>query len=100
MSGVQITDVRFYGTKNGNFLCYVSAVLNGAIALKHMRLVMSKRNGTEPSRLILSMPCRQSAEMEWKELYHPIRREAREVIEAAVFAAWAKQSPVAPGVEG
>jgi len=83
-----VTDVRFYGVRKGNFICYVSAVIGRNFILKHMRLVVSKKEG---ERVILSMPCRQDAEGEWRELYHPIRREVRDALESAVLAAYAKR---------
>lgn len=81
---VDVTDIRFYGTRKGNFLCYVSAVLGRAFVLKHMRLVVSKRD----QKVILDMPARQAATGEWEPIYHPITKGARRQLETAVFKAY------------
>ena len=83
---MEIADIRFYGSPRENFICYVSAVINKSIVLKHMRLVTGREG-----RLVLSMPSRQAEDGQWKEIYHPIRREVRARLEQDIFAAYTKQ---------
>lgn len=78
---IRVSEIKFSGKPNGRFLAYVSAVLDECLVLRGMRLVRNER-------LILSMPARQDAAGEWREIYHPIRKEARRLLEAAVFAAY------------
>jgi len=79
---ITVRDVRFNGQPKGNFLTYVSAVVNDCLVLSQMRLVVSRQDALRP---ILAMPCRQNADGAWVEIYHPITKEARQVLEAEVF---------------
>ena len=84
---IQVGDIRFNGKRNGNFLTYVSAVIDRWLVLKHMRLAMSKKDG---GKFVLSMPAKQNADYEWIEIYHPITPWARKALEDAIFAAYLK----------
>ena len=88
-----VTEVRFHGSQNKNFLAYVSVVVGGCLVLRDMRLVASNR---EPGKKILIMPERKDAEGNCIEVYHPIRKELRSILEGAVFSAWQRQSAVSP----
>jgi len=87
---IRVSEIKFSGRPNGAFLAYVSAILDECLLLRGMRLVRHER-------LILSMPARQDSAGEWREIYHPIRREAREILEAAVFAAYERHGVYADG---
>lgn len=80
-----ITEVRFYGQRNENFLSYVNVVLDAQVVLRSMRLVHSKH---DPKKLILSMPAKKSNQGDWIQLYSPINRRMRMALEIAVFGAW------------
>ena len=82
---LEISEVRFFGEPNGNFITYVSAVLGGCILLRDMRLVRSQR---EPGKVILAMPARKTNDGRRVEFYYPIRRGMRGALEKAVFTEW------------
>lgn len=85
MTAIAVTEIRFFGEANGNFISYVSAVLGGCLVLKDMRLVKSKKN---PGQIILAMPARKDNEGQWCEFYHPIGQGMRAALEKAVFEEW------------
>jgi stage V sporulation protein G len=78
---ITVKDVKFSGKKNGNFMAYVSVVVNDCFVLWQMRIIKSKKDG----KLILAMPSRQGTDGQWVEIYHPITRGARTVLETEVF---------------
>ena len=83
-----VTEIRFHGAKNKNFLAYVSVVLGGCLKLNDIRLITSSR---DPGRKIIIMPERTDPSGNRIEVYHPIRPDFRGTIEAAIFAAWDKR---------
>ena len=86
-----VTEIRFNGAKNKNFLAYVSCVVGGCLKLRDMKLVYS---GRDKGRKHIVMPARQDKEGNFTEVYHPIKPELRGVLEAAIFEAWERHEAI------
>ncbi len=76
----EITDVKIYRTENtGNLKAYASVTLDDAYVVHGLR-VLEGENG-----LWVSMPASKNKKGEYKDIFHPISRESREILINAVL---------------
>ncbi|MFQ6137385.1 MAG: SpoVG family protein [Candidatus Hydrothermarchaeales archaeon] len=81
----EITDVRIYKLKIiGKQKAFAAVTLDNEFAVHGIK-VMENENG-----LWVSMPARRDATGEFRDIFHPITREAREKIINAVLEAYEK----------
>lgn len=59
-----------------------SLVIDNSVAVHEVKII----NG--PSRKFIAMPSRKEKDGTYRDLVHPLNREAREAIEQAVFSAY------------
>ena len=85
---IEITEVRISGTARGNFLGYAEVVLGGAVVLKNMKIIAHRLRDKPP---MVMMPCVPLANGSQFEVYHPISRGFRNILEAAVLAAFSRR---------
>lgn len=90
-----ITEVKITGTPQGKFLGYARVVLGGSIVLKNMKIIRHRLAG-EPPRVM--MPSVKLADGSDEEIYHPIHREFRTFLEAAVLAEAVRCGRVGHGI--
>lgn len=84
----EITEVRVYPRKIiDKQKAFATATLDGEFVVHGLR-VMEKDDGT----LWVSMPARKDARGEFRDIFHPITREAREKIFRAVLEAYEKKA--------
>lgn len=75
-----ITEVRIYKREDaGRFKAYASVTIDSEYVIHGLR-VMDGDNG-----LWVSMPASKNSRGEFKDVFHPISREAREVLTNAVI---------------
>lgn len=82
-----ITDIRIYkidGT--GNLKAFATVTLDDAFAVHGLK-VMEGDSG-----LWISMPASKNKRGEFKDIFHPINKEAREVLVNAVLEAYEKET--------
>lgn len=80
----EITDVRIYKTKIvGKQKAFVAVTLDGEFTVHGIK-VMEKDDDT----LWVSFPARKDASGEFRDIFHPITKEAREKINRAVLEAY------------
>lgn len=81
----EITDVRVYKIEStGNLKAYATVTLGNAYAVHGLK-IMEGENG-----LWVSMPASKNKKGEFKDIFHPISKEAREVLINAVLQAYKK----------
>ena len=82
-----ITDIRIYKIKStGNLKAFATVTLDDAFAVHGLK-VMEGDSG-----LWISMPASKNKSGEFKDIFHPINKEAREVLITAVLAAYGKET--------
>lgn len=80
---MEITDVKIYRMENsGNLKAYASVTFDNAYVVHGLR-VMDGEKG-----LWVSMPATRNKRGEFKDVFHPISREARDVLVNAVLDAY------------
>ncbi len=80
---MEITDVKIYRMENsGNLKAYASVTFDNAYVVHGLR-VMDGEKG-----LWVSMPATRNKRGEFKDVFHPISREARDAIVSAVLDAY------------
>ena len=82
---MRISKVEFYGHGHGNFIRYAVIVVDGGIVVRGVKLIQRP-----DSTIMVAMPTRKKLDESYEEICHPVNAEAREIIERAVLAAWAK----------
>lgn len=81
----EITDVRIYKIEGtGNLRAYATVTLDDAYVVHGLK-VMEGESG-----LWVSMPASKNKKGEFKDIFHPINKEAREVLVNAVIGAYEK----------
>ncbi len=89
-----ITDVRIYQRgASGSLRAYASVTLDNAYAVHGLK-VMEGETG-----LWVRMPASKNKKGEFKDVFHPISKEAREALVSAVLAAYEKSAASAPAPE-
>ena len=82
---MNITDVRIRRmTKEGNMKALASVTFDGEIVIHDIKIIEGE-NG-----LFIAMPSRKTPEGEFRDIAHPISREAREVLQKAIFEEYEK----------
>ncbi len=80
-----ISDIRVYNIEGtGNLRAYASITLDDEYVIHGLK-VMDGENG-----LWVSMPASKNKRGEFKDIFHPITREAREALITAVISAYEK----------
>lgn len=83
----QITDVRIYRIEGtGNLRAYATVTLDGAYVVHGLK-IMEGEGG-----LWVGMPASKNKKGEFKDVFHPINKEARELLVNAVIGAYEKGS--------
>lgn len=83
---VEITEVRIYKVKDaGNLLAYSTVTLNNSYVIHGLK-VMEGEAG-----LWVSMPASKNKKGEFKDIFHPITKEARDALVNAVIEAYEKE---------
>ncbi len=86
-----ISDIRVYNIEGtGNLRAYASITLDDEYVVHGLK-VMDSENG-----LWVSMPASKNKRGEFKDIFHPITREAREALITAVINAYEQGSSDAP----
>lgn len=81
----EITDVRIYKIEGtGNLRAYATVTLDDAYVVHGLK-VMEGEGG-----LWISMPASKNKKGEFKDIFHPINKEAREVLVNTVIQAYEK----------
>jgi stage V sporulation protein G len=84
----EVTDVRIYKLKIiGPQKAWAAVTLDGEFAVHGIK-VMERDDGT----LWVSFPARKDSSGEFRDIFHPITREAREKIFNAVLQAYEKEN--------
>lgn len=84
----EITDVRIYKIEGtGNLRAYATITLDNAYAVHGLK-VMEGESG-----LWVSMPASKNKKGEFKDIFHPINKEAREVLVNTVIQTYEKDEP-------
>lgn len=84
----EITDVRIYKIEGtGNLRAYATVTLDDAYVVHGLK-VMEGESG-----LWISMPASKNKKGEFKDIFHPINKEAREVLVNTVVQAYEKGVP-------
>jgi stage V sporulation protein G len=82
-----ITDIRIYKIEGtGNLKAFATVTLDDAFAVHGLK-VMEGDSG-----LWVSMPASKNKRGEFKDIFHPINKEAREVLVNAVLEAYGKEA--------
>ncbi len=80
---MEITDVKIYRMEDsGNLKAYASVTFDNSYVVHGLR-VMDGEKG-----LWVSMPATRNKRGEFKDVFHPISREARDVLVSAVLDAY------------
>ena len=80
-----ITDVRIYKMEGaGNLRAYATVTLDDAYVVHGLKIMEGE------SGLWVSMPASKNKKGEFKDIFHPISREAREALVSAVIEAYEK----------
>ncbi len=66
---------------NGQLIAFASIVFDGEFVVSHIRIIKN-----ETGKIVVSMPSRQSASGQYRDLAYPITSSARERLDAAVIA--------------
>ncbi|NOZ82372.1 MAG: septation protein spoVG [Euryarchaeota archaeon] len=82
---MEITEVRIYRVEDaGSLKAYASVTFDGAYVV-HRLCVMEGEHG-----LWVRMPAVRNRRGEYRDVFHPISREAREMLVSAVLEAYEK----------
>lgn len=78
---MRLTEIRLYPAldQGTRLACFVSVVLNGAIAIHGIRIVKLE------DRLLLAMPCRKSKSGRYEDIVHPVCHEMRAWLEDRIL---------------
>ncbi|WP_457554904.1 SpoVG family protein [Candidatus Pyrohabitans sp.] len=80
---MEITDVKIYRMQNaGNLKAYASVTFDNAYVVHGLRVMDGERG------LWVSMPATRNKRGEFKDVFHPISRDARDVLVRAVLDAY------------
>ncbi len=78
-----VTDVRIYHMEDtGNLKAYATVTLDEAFVIHGLK-VLEGENG-----LWVSMPASKNKKGEYKDVFHPITKESREILVSAVIKAY------------
>ena len=78
----EITDVKIYKREKGNLKAFASVTLDNAYVVHGLKVLEGDQG------LWVSMPSSKNKRGEFKDVFHPISREAREVLVNAVLKAY------------
>lgn len=82
-----ITDIRIYKTDGtGNLKAFATVTLDDAYAVHGLKVLEGD------SGLWVSMPASKNKKGEFKDIFHPINKEAREALVTAVLGAYGKEA--------
>lgn len=82
---MNITDVRIRKiAKEGNMKAVASITLDNEFAVHDIKVIEGDKG------LFIAMPSRRTGEGEYKDIAHPITKESREKIAAAIIEAYEK----------
>ncbi|MDP6459897.1 MAG: SpoVG family protein, partial [Candidatus Hydrothermarchaeota archaeon] len=82
-----ITDIRIYKIEStGNLKAFATVTLDDAFAVHGLKIMEGD------SGLWISMPASKNKRGEFKDIFHPINKEAREVLITAVLKAYEKEA--------
>ena len=82
---MNITDVRIRKmTKEGTMKAVASITIDNDFAVHDIKIIEGE-NG-----LFIAMPSRKTPEGEYRDIAHPISKEARQVMQQAIFEAYEK----------
>jgi len=82
-----ITDIRIYKIEGtGNLKAFATVTLDDAFAVHGLKIMEGD------SGLWVSMPASKNKRGEFKDIFHPINKEAREVLITAVLEAYEKEA--------
>jgi len=84
---LNITEVRIKPVKSdGKTRAIASITFDNAFVVKELKVVEG------PSGLFVSMPCRKVGTSGYRDIAHPITKEARDEINRAVMAAYQSET--------
>ncbi len=90
---VELTDIRIFPMEDtGNLKAYATVTLDEAYVVHGLK-VLEGEGG-----LWVSMPASKNKKGEYKDIFHPISKEARETLVAAVIKAY-EGAETSPGEE-
>jgi len=82
---MNITDVRVRMIgKEGSMKAVASITLDNEFAIHDIKIIEGEKG------LFIAMPSRKTAEGEYRDIVHPISREARETVQKAILEAYEK----------
>ena len=83
---MNITNIKIVKAVNQDKLkAYVSITISDALVIKDMKIISGA------SGLFLSMPSKKDKNGEYRDIVHPVSKDARAVLEKAVFDEYNKQ---------
>lgn len=89
-----ITDIRIYRKDgSGSLRAYASVTIDNAYAVHGLKVLESETG------LWVSMPATKNKRGEFKDVFHPINKEAREALVSAVLKKY-EESPSMPPAAG
>lgn len=87
-------DVRVYPIENGGKVKgYASVNIAGAFAIKNLRVIQGN-NG-----LFVAMPSIKNHKGEYEDLFFPVTKESREILNSAVLKAYEQSLVIAENLE-
>lgn len=82
---MNITDVRVRKVvKEGSMKAVASITIDNAFAIHDIKIIEGEKG------LFIAMPSRKTAEGEYRDIVHPISREARELVQQTILEAYEK----------
>lgn len=79
---VEITDVRIYKKDKGNLKAFASVTIDNAYVIHGIKILEGERG------LRVYMPSSRNKRGEFRDIFHPISKEAREYLVNAVLEAY------------
>lgn len=85
---VEVTDVRIYPMDStGNLKAYATVTLDKAYVVHGIKVLEGETG------LWVSMPASKNKKGEYKDVFHPITKEARESLVSAIIEAYENRAP-------
>jgi len=81
----EITDVKIYKKEKGNLRGFASVTFDNAYVVHGLKILEGDQG------LWVSMPSSKNRRGEFKDVFHPINREARETLVNAVLKAYREE---------
>jgi stage V sporulation protein G len=85
---MKLTDVQIYRVNEDRLKAYVSITIEDCFVVRDIKIIEG------PTGIFVAMPSRKRKDGEYRDIAHPLNKETREKIEAAIFAAYEKSEAI------